>query len=171
MNVYTIGYEGTTAEALLDELDRNLVQTLIDVRYVPLSRKAGFSKNVLANLLEVRGIEYRHVKPLGCPSSIRDRYKKDGDWSAYTRDFMRYLDSREQDVEDLLPIVESSNCCLLCFERDPNFCHRKYVAERLVERSTGALTMVSLYAPLAKATGRHTVDLRTAPLWPGLALP
>lgn len=171
MNIYTIGYEGTTVEALLDELDRHFVQTLVDVRYMPLSRKAGFSKNALANLLEVRGIEYRHVKSLGCPTIIRDRYKEDGDWGAYTRSFMQYLETQEKAVEELLPLVESSNCCLLCFERDPNFCHRKYVAERLVERSAAHLSMVSLYAPAARRATKPTVDLRTAPLWPGLALP
>ena len=171
MNIYTIGYEGTTVEALLDELDRHFVQTVIDVRYVPLSRKTGFSKNALANLLEVRGIEYRHVKSLGCPSIIRDRYKEDGDWRAYTRSFMQYLETQEKAVEELLPAVESSCCCLLCFERDPNFCHRKYVAERLVERSASHLSMVSLYSPTAKRALKPAVDLRTAPVWSGLALP
>mgnify|MGYP000040557329 CR=1 FL=1 len=171
MNIYTIGYEGTTVEALLNELDRHFVQTLIDVRYVPLSRKAGFSKNALANLLDVRGIEYRHVKSLGCPSIIRDRYKEDGDWGAYTQSFKQYLDTQEEAVEELLPLVERFNCCLLCFERDPNFCHRKYVAERLVERSAAPLSMVSLYARTARRASKPAVDLRTAPLWPGLALP
>ena len=171
MNIYTIGYEGTIVEALLDELDRHFVQTVIDVRYLPISRKAGFSKNALANLLDVRGIEYRHVKALGCPSIIRDRYKEDGDWSAYTRSFMQYLEMQEKVVEELLPVVESSSCCLLCFERDPDFCHRKYVAERLVERSATCLSMVSLYAPAARRVAKPAVDLRTAPLLPGLALP
>lgn len=171
MNIYTIGYEGTTVESLLDELDRNFIQTLIDVRYVPLSRKAGFSKNALANLLDIRGIDYRHVKSLGCPSIIRDRYKEDGDWGAYSDSFLKYLETQERAVEDLLPLVESSNCCLLCFERDPNFCHRKFVAERLVDRSAGRLSMVSLYAPVAKRASRPVSDTRTAPLWPGLALP
>lgn len=171
MNIYTIGYEGTTVEALLNELDRHCVQTLIDVRYVPLSRKAGFSKNALANLLDIRGIEYRHVKSLGCPSIIRDRYKEDGDWGVYTRSFMQYLETQEKAVEELLSVVESSNCCLLCFERDPNFCHRKYVAERLIERSVAHLTMVSLYAPVARYASKSASDLRTAPLLPGLALP
>lgn len=170
MKVFTIGYEGATAPAVLDALELNGVKTLIDVRLVPFSRKPGFSRGALVPLLAARGIAYRHVKALGCPSLIRDRYKKDGNWSTDTRDFMKYLDHREREIRELLPVVESTNCCLLCFERDSNFCHRTYVAQRLVDRSAGALTVVPLYAEASKPGKRSAVDLKTAPLWPELEL-
>jgi len=46
--VFTIGYEGATQPELIAALQAAGVRRLIDVRAVPLSRKPGFSKNVLA---------------------------------------------------------------------------------------------------------------------------
>jgi hypothetical protein len=30
---------------------------------------------------------YLHAPALGCPKSIRNQYKADGNWQTYTRDF------------------------------------------------------------------------------------
>jgi hypothetical protein len=46
MNIYTVGYEGVALEEFLLQLRRAWVQTIVDVRDVPLSRKRGFSKTV-----------------------------------------------------------------------------------------------------------------------------
>ena len=108
MKVFMIGYEGATAQAVLDALELHGVKTLIDVRLVSFSRKPGFSRGALVPLLAARGIAYRHVKALGCLPLIRDRYKKDGNWSTDTRDFMKYLDHREREIQEQLPVVEST---------------------------------------------------------------
>ena len=170
MRIYTIGYEGTTVQELVNELNRLCVQTLIDVRLVPLSRKPGFSKHVLAYRLQSEGIDYLHEKRLGCPSMIRDQYKNDGDWGAYTKQFKRYLASQDAALEGLLPVAETSVCCLLCFERDPDFCHRKYVAERLAELSDGQLTVTHLY-PQRAGLRKPVADSKTDPVLPGLVFP
>lgn len=170
MKIYTIGYEGTTAQALVDELNRHCVQMVIDVRLVPLSRKSGFSKNILAHRLMAEGIDYLHEKRLGCPSMIRNRYKNDGDWGAYTKLFKEYLASQDAALNELLPMTLSSVCCLLCFEKDPAFCHRRYVAERLVELSCGELEVTDLY-PAKASVRRPIVDIRTDPVLPGLVFP
>jgi len=48
------------------------VRVLLDVRAVPLSRKAGFSKRVLGPSVEARGIQYVHDRNLGTPKAGRD---------------------------------------------------------------------------------------------------
>jgi uncharacterized protein (DUF488 family) len=54
----TIGYEGRTIEEFVGELLAGSVETLIDVRELPLSRKRGFSKRALSTELAAAGIEY-----------------------------------------------------------------------------------------------------------------
>ncbi len=58
------GYEGRKPNDLFASLQRSGVDLLIDVRYVPISRKRGFSKNALADGLASAGIGYLHLKGL-----------------------------------------------------------------------------------------------------------
>ena len=52
------------------------MERIIDVRAVPLSRRPGFSKNVLAASLKEAGIDYVLLKGLGTPKAGRDAAKK-----------------------------------------------------------------------------------------------
>ena len=76
MRVFTIGYEGATQAELIATLRNAGVRQLIDVRAVPLSRKAGFSKNVLRNGLAEAGIDYLHLRGLGTPPEGREAARK-----------------------------------------------------------------------------------------------
>jgi hypothetical protein len=91
LNIYTIGYESLALEDFLHRLQRVRIQTLVDVRDVPLSRKRGFSKIALATAVGAAGMHYLHIRSLGCPKAIRDQYRADRDWSAYTVALMRHL--------------------------------------------------------------------------------
>ena len=57
MRIFTIGYEGATQAELIAALQAAGVQLLADIRAVPLSRRPGFSKNILAAGLREAGIE------------------------------------------------------------------------------------------------------------------
>jgi uncharacterized protein (DUF488 family) len=46
--IWTIGYERASSDALLAALKEAGVQVLMDVRDLPLSRRAGFSKSTLS---------------------------------------------------------------------------------------------------------------------------
>src|SRR5215211_4109845 len=70
--LFTIGYEQTPAQSVLDELERTGVKLLVDVRAVASSRRPGFSKNQLAAGLDERGISYLHLRGLGTPKSGRE---------------------------------------------------------------------------------------------------
>lgn len=128
MIISTIGYEGLDIDAFMTLLKISGIDTVVDVRELPLSRKPGFSKKALANVLNISGMEYIHMIELGCPKEVRDRYRKDGNWSRYTKDFIQYLNTKETSIAELSSLVSSSNCALLCFEADFNFCHRSMVA-------------------------------------------
>jgi uncharacterized protein (DUF488 family) len=61
IDVFTIGYQGATQAEVIATLKRAGVDLLADIRAVPLSRRPGFSKNVLANGLLEAGIDYLHL--------------------------------------------------------------------------------------------------------------
>jgi uncharacterized protein (DUF488 family) len=126
--LYTFGYEGLDIDAFIDKLRANGIQTIVDVRELPLSRKKGFSKASFSAALSEADIDYLHAPALGCPKPIRDRYRANQDWVAYTRDFLAYIDTQDARVRELVKIARGSTACLVCFEADYTMCHRTYVA-------------------------------------------
>ena len=74
MTIYTIGYEGIDIDDFLYLLQNHNIETVVDIRELPLSRKQGFSKNILSNHLNLKGYEYIHIPQLGCPKPIRNQF-------------------------------------------------------------------------------------------------
>ena len=72
----TIGYEAATQDAVIDRLKAAGVEMLVDVRAVAASRRAGFSKTVLAASLAEAGIGYVHLRQLGTPKPGREAARK-----------------------------------------------------------------------------------------------
>ncbi|RIY38732.1 DUF488 family protein [Neopusillimonas maritima] len=128
MTVFTIGYEGLDIDAFISLLAEYGIDTVVDIRQLPLSRKRGFSKRALTSVLNLSGLEYVHMADLGCPKPVRDRYREDGSWRHYTEGFLKHLKVQEAAVAELSGLVSSSSCALLCYEADFNFCHRSMVA-------------------------------------------
>jgi uncharacterized protein (DUF488 family) len=132
-DLYTFGYEGLALDAFIGRLKSAHVKTVIDVRANPLSRKRGFSKNALSTALEAAGISYNHIAAMGCPKTVRDQYKEDGNWSTYTRSFLSHLKQQREALKELAALAEKSTSCLICFEADFDRCHRTFVARRAAE--------------------------------------
>ncbi len=133
MKVFTIGYEGTTQPELIAALEAAGVARLIDVRAVPLSRKPGFSKNVLKNGLAKSGIGYVHLKPLGTPPEGREAARRG--WHGILKQvYAAQLEMPEALVaaEELKSLVADAPSALLCFERDPAACHRRLLIQAVL---------------------------------------
>ena len=142
--LYTIGYEGSAQAALFRTLLYHDVQTLLDIRELPQSRKPGLSKTALGLAATDYGLQYAHIRALGTPRDIRHRRKIDHDAAAFREGFLEYLATQDEAMRDLVARVQQERCCLMCYEADPRECHRWFVAERAVAMSAGALTAVHL---------------------------
>ena len=143
-DIYTIGYEGMTADAFVESLVRAGVAALLDIRAVPLSRKPGFSKHKLAARLTQSGIDYVPLKGLGTPAEGRAAARR-GNAGELRRIYAAYLDSAPDAaiaMKQALDAVIARPCCLMCFEHGPDCCHRLIVAERL--RDATGLDIVHL---------------------------
>jgi uncharacterized protein (DUF488 family) len=137
--LFTIGYEHATTGAMLDELRRAKVDLVIDVRAVSSSRRPGFSKRQLAAGLDERGIGYLHLRALGTPKEGR-LAARSGKRDELFRIFEKHLETPQarEELDELTTLAKSGRrLCLLCYERDPEGCHRRRVAEIIQER-TGA---------------------------------
>jgi uncharacterized protein (DUF488 family) len=136
--LFTIGYEQTPAQSVLDELARAGVKLLVDVRAVASSRRPGFSKNQLAAGLNARGISYLHLRGLGTPKDGRIAARS-GQFEALRKIYARHLKTprAREELDELSSLIKTSGpVCILCYERDHLHCHRRWIAEIIEERDS-----------------------------------
>lgn len=137
--VVTIGYEGRTADQLLEALRDRSIDLLVDVRLTPLSRKPGLSKRGLAERLASAGIRYLHVPELGNPKDNRDGFRAGDERSRGRFRELLSADDASAALDELQELAQEHVIALLCFERDAGECHRELVGEELARRAPVAL--------------------------------
>ena len=151
--LFTIGYQGADLRSFLAVLGANRIEEVIDVRLVAASRRAAFSKTALARLLARRGIGYSHRAELGCPRDIRIRYGDTADFGRYSQQYRaRVLSRRRQIVSQLASAATRRRLCLLCFEEEPEKCHRSLLAQAAVASNGRVLRLIHLKAPSSART-------------------
>ena len=128
LTLFTLGYEGLTIKAFIARLQAAQVKTVVVVRELPLSRNKGFSKTAFCAALSAHGITYLRAPALGCPKPIRNQYKADGNWQTYIREFLKYIQTQDASLRELVKIALVTPACLVCFEADYSTCHRTYMA-------------------------------------------
>jgi uncharacterized protein (DUF488 family) len=131
--LFTIGYEQATQAAVVAALRQAGVEVLADIRYLPLSRRPGFSKNSLKAAVEEAGIAYRHFRQLGTPADGRAAARR-GDHAELARIYSGQLELPEAmaQMAELRALAEEKRVCLLCYERAALGCHRSLLAEELL---------------------------------------
>ena len=132
----TIGYQGCVQASVVAALRVAGATMLLDVRAVPQSRKAGFSKRLLGETLEAAGIRYVHLRGLGTPKAGRDAVRH-GDIGTMHRIFTEHMgsDAAKTDLANAVSLAAGQRACLLCFERDHLECHRTIVAGLIAEKT------------------------------------
>jgi uncharacterized protein (DUF488 family) len=132
MVLYTIGYEGLDSRRFLKTLIHNGIDMVVDIRKLPLSRKKGFSKTALKELLNGENIEYQNFQGLGAPKEIREELYQSGNYSRFFERYLKCIAEKQDLLEDIHALVNSGKTVsLLCYEHNPEQCHRKVVAEQL----------------------------------------
>lgn len=134
--IYTIGHSNLTAGAFLERLGAWDVELLVDVRRYPSSRRhPHFNRPALAASLADNGIRYLHEEALGGHREARP----DSPHTALDEGFRGYADHMGSGPfqEALVRLVElgSDNvAAVMCAEADPSRCHRRFLADALVNR-------------------------------------
>ena len=142
--LFTMGYEGTTIDTFIGNLQAKKIDCVLDIRALPLSRKPGFSKTKLADKLCLVGIRYIHLAELGTPKNIRNKLKSTRDYSTFFKKMEKYLAGQRKAIELAHNYVMNSRCCLMCFERLADYCHRKMVAIQIKELDGNSLQIKNI---------------------------
>jgi uncharacterized protein (DUF488 family) len=135
VKLFTIGFTRKSAEAFFTTLQGAGVKRLVDIRLNNVSQLAGFAKrdDLRYFAKAICDIEYVHAPELAPTEEMLDAFKKgrDADWASYERQFLELMRSRR--VETTLTPGLLDHACLLCSEHRPEQCHRRLVAEYLVQ--------------------------------------
>jgi len=144
--LWTIGYEGRSLEAYLNELIGAGIEILCDVRRNPISRKYGFSKKTLASACEGVGIEYRHLPELGITSDRRQELHVQGDYDALFAEYkLSQLPFQGAALNVIGDWIDGGKAvALTCYERLPEKCHRHCVAEAVEKLSIMEIPTIHL---------------------------
>ncbi|HEY8573728.1 DUF488 domain-containing protein [Phenylobacterium sp.] len=133
--VATVGYQAETQPAVIERLKQAGVEVVIDVRAVAASRRAGFSKTLLASSLKEAGIDYVHLRDLGTPKPgrIAARAGRIGEMKQIFEDHLAEPGAQLQ-LAQAAEMARERKVALLCYEADPKGCHRAIVADRICEQ-------------------------------------
>lgn len=128
--LYTKGYEAQPVERFLGDLLRVGVQTIVDVRRTPLSRRFGFHKTTLGRLAGEVDLTYYHFPSVGIPSSERKNVTSDEDYSALLDWYEAAVLPREREaVKEIAGLTGRTTSVLVCAEKEAELCHRSKLAK------------------------------------------
>jgi uncharacterized protein (DUF488 family) len=143
MRVWTIGHGTRSADELLATLHEAGVETLVDVRRFPGSRRnPQFSQAALAAELEHAGIAYLHAADLGGRrSSVPGEDRFECLRVSAFRSYAAWMSSNEwqQAIADALV---RENPCFMCAETLPWRCHRRLIADLLSAREIEVVHLI-----------------------------
>ena len=134
MNIFTIGFTGTSAENFFGRIAESGVRSLIDVRLNNTSQLSAFAKRDDLKFFteNLCGITYQHRPELAPEGMPLKEYRQSADWDSYSRYFLGLMKKRR--IEKFFNPGDFADACLLCSEKLPHKCHRRLVAEYLREK-------------------------------------
>ena len=133
IRLYTIGFTQKSAEQFFNLLRQNGVKVLVDTRLKPDSQLSGFAKqrDLPYFLKQLINCDYRH-EPLMSPiEDMLNQYRLDKSWPHYEASFNQLLNERNLIAHLDRDWWAANTACLLCSEHEPDYCHRRLVAEYL----------------------------------------
>jgi len=149
--LYTIGHSTRTLDDLLSALKAHDIQTLVDIRAFPVSRRLPhFNRESLEHSLEQNKIRYVWMKGLG---GYRKKTLDDSPNPALrNQSFRNYADYMLTDefheaITRLLALASESRTAYMCAERLYFHCHRMLVSDWLVAHGHEVLHIDAEGAP------------------------
>ena len=120
--IYTLGSGNRSPEEFLGLLEAFAIQVVVDVRRFPTSRFEHFKQENLAALLRENGIDYLYLG---------------AELGGYRRGGYESFMASEQFTDGLERVEEAAKtrkAVILCSERLPWRCHRRFISRQLMQR-------------------------------------
>jgi uncharacterized protein (DUF488 family) len=134
MLAFTVGHSTHSLDGLLALLARHGVETVVDVRRTPRSRRhPQFNLDSLATELPQRGVDYRHLPALGGRRRPRSDSPNGGWKQDAFRGYADYALTGEfvAGLEQLCALARERATAVMCAEALWWRCHRRLIADRL----------------------------------------
>ncbi len=134
--LYTIGHSTRTFEELVGALRAHQVQTLVDIRAFPMSRRLSqFNRDSMQQTLPAAGIRYLSMTALG--GYRKKTLEESPNIALRNQSFRNYADYMltpefDRAMSELLVLAERSRTAYMCAERPYFRCHRMLVSDWLV---------------------------------------
>jgi uncharacterized protein (DUF488 family) len=129
MKVYTIGHSNKEIAEFISILKECKIKNLVDVRRFPTSKFHSYKKENLMAELEKEGIKYHHLVDLG--GYRKEGYKKWMKGSKWESSFKKL-----EEIASKLPTV------IMCAERFPWKCHRRFITKKLKEEGFETIDLI-----------------------------
>jgi uncharacterized protein (DUF488 family) len=142
VTLFTIGHSTRAIDELLGLLAEHGIETLIDVRRFPASRRhPQFSREPLAASLAAAGIAYVHEPDLGGRRQPQPESPNTAWRVAAFRGYADYMDSEPfaAALGRLLGSAARSRTVMMCAEAVPWRCHRRLIADAATAAGTEVL--------------------------------
>ncbi len=143
--LYTIGHSTRTIDDLIAALRAHRIQTLVDIRAFPMSRRLPqFNRDSLEQTLPAAGIRYLWMKALG---GYRRKVLEDSPNIALrNQSFRNYADYMltpefNHAVSEVIALAGNSRTAYMCAERLYFRCHRTLVSDWLTAHGHEVLHM------------------------------
>lgn len=116
--VYTIGYGNRKFEDFISLLKKYGINIVVDVRRFPKSMYPEYVKENLEKELPKSGINYVFM----------------GDTlGGFRRGYQRHMETEtyKEGIKNLLELAKQGKIVIMCLERSPKGCHRRYISQTL----------------------------------------
>ena len=130
LTIWTIGHSNRSKEEFLNLLREHSIEVLADIRSFPTSKIEHFKKENLEKWLPENGVEYVWLgKELG-------GYRKGG--------YKRHMRTKlfREGVQRLLEIAKQKRTCMMCMEKNPKYCHRRFLSAYLERKGVEVIHII-----------------------------
>ena len=130
LTIWTIGHSNRSKEEFLNLLREHSIEVLADIRSFPTSKIEHFKKENLEKWLPENGVEYVWLgKELG-------GYRKGG--------YKRHMRTKlfREGVQKLLEIAKHKRTCMMCMEKNPKYCHRRFLSAYLERKGVEVIHII-----------------------------
>jgi len=130
LTIWTIGHSNRSKEEFLNLLREHSIEVLADIRSFPTSKIEHFKKENLEKWLPENGVEYVWLgKELG-------GYRKGG--------YKRHMRTKlfREGVQKLLEIAKRKRTCMMCMEKNPKYCHRRFLSAYLERKGVEVIHII-----------------------------
>lgn len=134
LSIWTVGHSTHTIDGFIDILRQYQIETLVDVRQFPGSRRLPhFNQDALHDALTAADIRYQHLVQLGGRRPVRPDSHNLAWHNPSFRGYADYMETSPflEGVDRLLEIARAGRTAIMCSEAVWWRCHRSMIADYL----------------------------------------